>query len=350
MAFSGPLVFLDCTGTVYNGKTAKEKPLGGIERCLIRLSEELADSGFDVTVINNTDEKINHNGVAWRKQPDRTSSKPLWVIACNDPTLFDRYSKQTGHKDFIPIIWIHNRQRLEKIIRKKRLGAYLRWKPTGIFLSNSHIGSTSRLIPLARRTVIGHGVEREILDHPPSDLIPPPSACFISQPYRGLAQMVEIWIKNIHPSLPQSTFHIYANPTSRELNGTPREQMHRYGIIIEGRKPRAELTESLNTKRLMLIPGHKDETYCLAAAESVCLGLPVITRGIGALKERIRNGETGYIALDMKDFAEKAKILLTDDDLWRKFHESCLNERTNHSWSKTAAEWSALLQSLPVGK
>ena len=41
---------------------------------------------------------------------------------------------------------------------------------------------------------------------------------------------------------------------------------------------------------------HKGEVFCLAAEEARELCLPIVTMGIGALRERVEHDITGYIA------------------------------------------------------
>ena len=52
----------------------------------------------------------------------------------------------------------------------------------------------------------------------------------------------------------------------------------------------------ISSKRVMLNPGHKGEVFCLAAEEARELCVPIVTMGIGALKERVDHGKTGFVA------------------------------------------------------
>ena len=48
-----------------------------------------------------------------------------------------------------------------------------------------------------------------------------------------------------------------------------------------------KIFSDLKKSRVMLIPGHKSETFCLAAQEANETCVPIVTLGIGCLKERI---------------------------------------------------------------
>ena len=91
--------------------------------------------------------------------------------------------------------------------------------------------------------------------------------------------------------------------------------------------------------RVMLYRGYKDETFCLAAAESIAMGVPVVTAGIGALKERVRHGVTGLIGPSDAEFADAAVRVLSDDALWLKLHEGGIATRGENNWDAIAAKW-----------
>jgi glycosyltransferase involved in cell wall biosynthesis len=99
----------------------------------------------------------------------------------------------------------------------------------------------------------------------------------------------------------------------------------------------------LRGARVLLAPGHRSETFCLAAAEAIAMGVPVITRGIGALKERVRDGDTGYVCGSTAELARRTLALLTDDALWLRMQAEGLATRQNAGWDRIAQEWETLL-------
>ena len=68
--------------------------------------------------------------------------------------------------------------------------------------------------------------------------------------------------------------------------------------------------------------------------------------GTGALSERVRQGETGFIARSKEEFAALAAALLSDDALWRAMHQKCLAHRGLATWDARAAEWERLFSRL----
>ena len=56
------------------------------------------------------------------------------------------------------------------------------------------------------------------------------------------------------------------------------------------------LWQDLIKSKVLLVPGHKAELYCIAAEEARELCIPIVTLGIGSLSERVEHGITGFVA------------------------------------------------------
>ncbi len=70
---------------------------------------------------------------------------------------------------------------------------------------------------------------------------------------------------------------------------------------------------------LFIIPSGS-ETFGLAALEAMACEVPVIASNIGGLPELVIDGETGFLCPegDIEAFAEKARLLVTDNELLKK--------------------------------
>jgi glycosyltransferase involved in cell wall biosynthesis len=62
------------------------------------------------------------------------------------------------------------------------------------------------------------------------------------------------------------------------------------------------------------------------------------------MKERVVDGETGYVVKGQAAFAAAAIRLLTDDDLWRRCHGASLERQGRWTWQDAAARFEALLE------
>ena len=332
------IAFLDCTKTQYNEETAATRPLGGIERCIISLARALSDQGHEVQVFSNEAGSQEINAIRWSYKYDSTDFQADIVIACNDATLFDLYATNAGHKNFRAVLWHHNPVRLWREVRKGRALSLLRWRPTLVFLGDYHRADYPAVLRFCPSVTIGHGIELSVLQAPPAALPLPPHAAFISQSYRGLDNLIRLWTEFVFPRNPQAQLHVYSDCSQDH------ERLKNLGIHIRGRVSRQVLLEDLPRTRVMLIPGHKDETFCLSALEGLCLGIPMVTFGLGSLKERVCDGQDGFLVQNNHEFAEKTLQLLHDDDLWQKMNQTALESRVHATWAEKAVLWNNLFQ------
>ena len=118
---------------------------------------------------------------------------------------------------------------------------------------------------------------------------------------------------------------------------------------FHGRLPQEQIAQFYGKTRLMLYPGDEriSETFCLAAAEAQCLGLPVVTSGVGAMKERVTHGRNGMICRSAEETADATIRLLTDDRLWEEMHQGALLERNGLTWDASAKRWEDAFGLLP---
>lgn len=340
------LVFLDCTDTSYNGDTMRRKPLGGIETVTVSLAEALAAAGHDVCVYNKAahDEQGDFYGVSWQSYDALSENeRASVVIANNDPALFDVYAKKTGAKRFYPVLWMHNRMLVEKTIRKGRFLPFLRWRPHGVFLGSKQYKSCSPLHPFRKKTIIPHGLTESFLGYGVVDSPPAPQAIFFSQAYRGLSTVVSCWVDYVFPQCPQATLKVFVGNIDLQRHGIAMsmDQLKAKNIVFMPRVPKRDLIENIRESRVMMCPGHKDETFCNAAAEANALGVPVVTNGIGALSERIVDGQNGYIVPcgNGRLMGEKSLSLLTDNAVWKEMSQNAIRHTSAMVWDGVAGEW-----------
>ena len=108
-------------------------------------------------------------------------------------------------------------------------------------------------------------------------------------------------------------------------------------------KDQIELIKDLKNSRVMLLPGHKAELFCLAAEEARELCLPIVTLGIGSLRERVIHNETGFIAKNDTQFAKYTLDLFNDDDLCIQLKKNLYKLRNQRCWSKSAKNFLGVL-------
>jgi glycosyltransferase involved in cell wall biosynthesis len=242
-----------------------------------------------------------------------------------------------------PVVWFHNEVVFWRELRRGRLPALLRLRPAAVFCGEEQARLASRFLPLRRRAVIPHGLPQALLEAAPAERPPGPQAIFISQAYRGLADVIGLWRRWVAPRNKAARLVAYIAPWDvpayhAMAAGEP-------SIAILPRIANADIPAVMRGARLLLAPGHRAETFCLAAAEAIAMGVPVVTLGIGALKERVSDGKTGFICADFAGMAERTLALFADDVLWQSMQGAGLATRRKSDWDQVAARWEALFDS-----
>ena len=341
------IVILDGSPNPYNGRTIDAKPVGGIPLATVRLAEQFAVNGYEVTVRNATPENITEKGVRWENiDGPFTGASPDFVIANNDSNLFD---KAAGHirQGATPVLWLHNLFTWKRLFKKKRIGSLLRWRPAAAFIGTYQKNACSHLMPFRSRHVVPHGVSENFFAYPAKAEGRKTQAVFLSKPFRKFDVCVRNWIEHIHPSCPEVVFKAYVSPEeiARLDLGYTDEQMRNANIVIAGRVPQTVMLGDLAMSACLLCPGHKDETFCNVAAESCVLGLPIVTLGIGSLSERVHDGN-GILAKSEEEFSKAVLMLLTDAEKRESYARAALAAREQYRWQGRMDLWSDIFKSL----
>ncbi len=237
----------------------------------------------------------------------------------------------------IKITWMHNRTSLLRLIRRREFLAFAQRRPFIVALSQHHKRQIPVLLPRAALDVLPHGLGESFRAITQAVTPPSPRVIFLSQPYRGLSFLLKMW-PDVKASVPSAELHIFA-PKAEQLSQLAGRKIP--GVFVRGAVAQPALAAELRQARLVAIPGHADETFCLAAVEATACGVPVVTFGTGALAERVRHGATGFIVKTERDYYEHTRRLLTDDALWSAMHALCLSDMSAQPWSHRAAEWEA---------
>jgi glycosyltransferase involved in cell wall biosynthesis len=324
-------------GLEFDGRNAETGALGGAETAFVRLAEGLAARGHDVRAYTQGGARIRHKDVAWAPLAEFDDDAPDLYVANRGHRLLDlaRGAKRTA-------FWLHNDAAyLKKWRYVSRLWAR---KPALVFVSESHRALAPFWLPGGARIVIPLGLE-DAYRRETERALPPPVALFAANPLRGLAELAAWWPGIGGTLVAHSGADLYAvKPRTREAMeqalGAARAVS---GIELRPLVSRAALIDILRGARVFLYPGDATETFCLSVAEAQALGVPCVVMARGALPERVRDGETGFVARTPAEFAEAARRLMNDDALWRAQHCACLATQRARGWGDMAADFESLL-------
>ena len=333
-------------GVAFDGRSAADGPLGGAETAFVALAEALAARGHRVIARSRCDAAIEHNGVEWAP------------LAAGIPDACDLYIGNRGHR-MIGLVrrttrrlfWLHNPA---GYLRKPRFLLRLAWhQPTLVATGAYHAATVPRAAVLNGLEVIPYGIldpfRNAVLREPP-----PPCAVFTSSPLRGLDWLLDLWAARIHPAVPAAELHVFAGAGVYRGGAAKHAAqmaavlaraaaMHVHGVRCHDPIGRRALALMLAGARVMLYRGDPGETFCLALAEAQAMGVPAVVQPFGSVVERVRDGETGRIAVSDGEFAEAAIAALRDDQLWRRWHKAALATQRGLSWNEAAAKFEALM-------
>ena len=307
--------------------------LGGTEQAVLHLTEALAARGHAVSVVGGSLAERVLGRVRWL--PPGAELAADVAVAVNDAGLLPAGLAAS-------VVWFHNEVELLREWRKGRFGALWRRRPWAVFIGREQARLASRLLPFGGRRVIPYGLPARVMAAPVRGDVPAPRAVFTSQAYRGLAEVIAIWRKRVQPAVPAARLSAFVADGDLARYGALAEGCP--GIEVRGRIGNSQVLETLLAARVVLVPGHRSETFCMAAAEAVALGVPVVTLGTGSLKERVRDGVDGFVCRDWGGFAEATVSVLRDDALWLRLHRRGLETRIGASWNDAALRWEQLAE------
>jgi len=355
-------IILADDGIRFDGRLAETAPLGGAETAVVGLAEALARRGHEVAVYNTCGGPLDWNGVAWRP------------IGAGLPESADLYIANRGDR-LLPLVprararafWIHNPAGY--LLKWRYLWKLARWRPAIVFSGAFHASTYPRWAPDGGRAIVPLGVA-ETFRAPPGPCAagtvaapppPAPRAVFTSNPLRSLDWLLDLWSEAIRPRVPGAELHVFSGPQTygggsavgetksaamRAVFGKA-ERLAASGVVLRGAVAKSDLARELRQARLFLYRGDPGETFCLAAAEAQASGLPAVVEDVACLRERVADGETGFVTKDKSSFAEAAVRLLTDDALWRAQHAAAL-ARGAAGWDETAQKFETLFS--PFGE
>lgn len=309
----------------------------GAERTILYLAEALAQRDHQVIVASSpSDRSMRHGNVEIAPVSAALRTSADVAISNNYAMAFD------GVRAPLKVVWTHNPGFSWTHIKADIL-AKLRHRPHVVHLSE-YTRRRSWFLPSASQAVIRHGMPTELLANRHLRVhAPAPVAVFSSYAGRNLRTVLEAWRDVVHPAAPSARLLVTSEVESRHLGDIGTAQLNALNIEIVGTLPWSELMDLLRSARVLAVPGHFQETFNLLSVEAAACGLPTATMGIGALRERVCHNVTGWRASSVAELGWALVRILTDDELWHRYHRACLSHPDLASWEDRALEWDIYL-------
>ena len=311
----------------FNSLDLNSFKIGGAEKILINISNELAKyKNLDIKVFNNVKKRQLISNVEWVNINDYDYQiEPDILIAFSDANLFKNYKAK---KKFL---WSHSVQNLEKFIRKNQLISYLKHKPVLILEGDYHFNKRPFLTSFFGKKILKLAPDYEFIDESVNiDFFPDKKCIFSTKSDRNLDILLKAW-NEIYKS--NKDAKLYINPPFKLS-----EAQIKQNIFLREKGNKKNLINDLKNSRIMLVPGHKGEVYCLAAEEARELCVPIVTLGYGSLSERVIHNKTGFVANDIDEFINFSLKLLNDDELYLQIRKNLFNIRNIRNYSHVARD------------
>ena len=326
------LFFYQPRSIVFDGRTPRQRGLGGTESAIVYLAEALARRRHRVVVFNTCDEAGAHHGVEyarWETLAGRAvADRPDVVVGVRD-------WQTIGRARFAPlqIFWTGDAwdQPFVQTLADRSLRAGIDfymlqsdWQ-AATFHQHHQIPAWQIL-----RTRLGTAASA-------ADLAAPPDAgsrrarrlAYASTPFRGLDVLLDLFPR-IRSACPDAELDVFssmqvygvAQQQDQDQFGAIYRKASQPGVHLVGSLPQLELARRLQQARVLAYPNHYAETFCIAAIEAQAAGCAVVTSQLGALPETVGDGGV-CIPGDPRSpayqeaFVEACVRLLRDDEAWQ---------------------------------
>ena len=315
------ICFLDNSPIPYTSNDLNSKNIRGGENAIIHLSNELSKLGNNVLVYNSFKDICVISGVKW-SNISHANKNLTYDIAFtnNDIKLFDKIIAKKY------VAFSHSIQSIEKFIRKGQLFSYLKYKPKIVLLGKYHKENRNYLLKLFGTINLEWAVDPLFLETKLDENLIENRAIFTSRRDRNLDLLIKLWKKDIFPK--NKSIKLYSTPSELIEND--------YNIFARNFEDKTTMVKDLLKSKVLLVPGHKGELYCMAAEEARELCIPIITLGIGSLSERVEHGITGFIAKTPEEFADYTLKIFNDENLWKDLRNNLIKLRGTKKWDKVA--------------
>ena len=323
------IIIIDNSNLSYAGDDINGTVVRGTEASLILLAEQFIKLGIKVDYCNSISVIKKVNGVNYfsKKNIDKNLTYDL-AIAISDANEFYRVSS------IKKAVFSNSNQSIEKFVRKNQLIPFLKFKPTLITLCDYQFKKRSFFTSFYGKKTIPITVDPKFLNvEIDINYLPEKNVVYNIRSNRNLDRLIKIWCEKIFPI--NNEFKLYITPDLIDYS----DYHSNNGIFLRTLGSRTDMIDELKNYRGLTYLGHKSDIFTLTAEEAIKLCLPVITFGIGSLKERVTHMETGFIAKNDQEFADYTINLLNDDNFYLNMKKNMHKKRKENNWGFIANQW-----------
>ena len=323
------IIIIDNSNLSYAGDDINGTVVRGTEASLILLAEQFIKLGIKVDYCNSISDIKKVNGVNYfnKKNIDKDLIYDLAIVISDANEFYQVSSIKKA-------VFSNSNQSIEKFVRKNQLIPFLKFKPTLITLCDYQFKKRSFFTSFYGKKTIPITVDPKFLNvEIDINHLPERKVVYNIRSNRNLDRLIKIWCEKIFPI--NNEFKLYITPDLIDYS----DYHINNGIFLRTIGSRTDMIDELKNYRGLTYLGHKSDIFTLTAEEAIKLCLPVITFGIGSLKERVTHMETGFIAKNDQEFADYTINLLNDDNFYLNLKKNMHMKRKENNWGFIANQW-----------
>ena len=329
----------------YNGMTPTYQPLGGGEKAFASLPAALARCGHVVRAITRAPHAVSIENVSWLNFDGRIPPITEVLIVLRKPSLLET-TRATRSR----ILWVPgptgylDRPEVRELLERNETKLVLQ--------GTTHVENFGIETDLTYRAVTP-GVREEYREAEAMQFAETPIALCTTHPKQGMDWLLDLWCQKIEPQAKGAELHLYSATFKRAEEGetVPEELKAVWGKVLAGRDQGVrvkapagdnDMARQFRYASVHLYPGSEKEMYCSTLAETQAVGVPAVARPLGAVKERIIDEQTGFLAGDDDAFVAHAVKMLTDAEARERVSELARRYGTTRGWDTAAREFETL--------
>lgn len=321
----------------------ERRPLGGTMHGFISLVRAFEQLGHHVTVRTRSREQYKTSYVEWKHLDESINNRHFDIFIVNRfPRLFNLFPSVPNK-----VLWMRNTGKY--LFRIESITQIIKHWPKFVFTSQYHKSTYPRFMPGGKRFIIPHGLDQDLISRNISHATSRKIA-FTSNPLRGLSWLIDVWVKRIHPAVPDAELHLFVSHKTYGAWGESVKHLmepviekiknaSHYNVVLRDPLPKEQLLKEISSYRGMFYKGDPAETFCFAIAEAQALGLPCVVQDLGCMRERVVHGQTGFIEGNEADFANRCIEILRNDRLFDSLRENSIQVSKSLSWENTAKKF-----------
>lgn len=328
----------------FDGYTPGGQPLGGAEKAFASLPGALARRGHQVTVFNRCRYRMTIEGAQWETWDIQRPLQTDVLIAFRKPSLLTEVRQARKR-----LLWLTAPAGYLK--HQANRDVIEATKPDLVFLGPTHHATWPG--GKQRAAVIPPGVRVDYAADEPMRPASPPRAIVTTHPLHGLDWLLTLWVERVRPQCPTAELHVYSMALDKaQFGGDCADALkpvlaqalaaQAQGVTILRPKGDLGMAQDYRSARVHLYPGHADDMGCFTLMESQAAGLPAVARPLGAVRERVRDGETAYVVPDDDAFVNVTVQLLTGDDMFWSLNHAARMTQAERDWETVATDFEAL--------